>query len=189
MSARILYLLFATLVLAGIVHISVVLLVPEYGNRDAARQIISDTPVNQFVTRMADGAGIFAEGDPFFETASCRYDLDEAGVVVSGEETDIFWSLAVFNNRGRVVYSLNRKSAIANRLNVIVVNPVQMARLRQFDPARIERSIVVETQEALGFVVVRILEREGEEARQKQRFLDSLSCQAYLEAAQPETDS
>ena len=181
MTSRIPYLVLCVLVLAGIVHISIVLLVPVFGSRDAARKIISDTPLTRFVTQTSDGQPLFAEGDPFFDVASCRYDLDESGLLVAGKPTDVFWSLAVFNNRGRVVYSLNRKSAIGNQLNLIVVNPVQMARLRQFDPERIETSIVVETRQSSGFVVVRVLRRDKEEAEERKQFLQSLGCLGYIE--------
>lgn len=181
MNARISYLILCILVLAGIVHISVVLLVPAYGARDAARNVMAETPLTRFVTETNDNEKLFVNGDPFFEIASCKYDLEQAGLIVTGSETDVFWSLAVFNDRGRVVYSLNRKSAIGNRLNMIVVNPVQMARLRQFDPERIETSIVVETRQPSGFVVVRILRRNAEEEADIQRFLESLDCQGYLD--------
>ena len=183
-NARLFYLALCVLVLAGIVHISIVLMVPVYGNRDAARLLISDTPLTRFVTETRKGNSLFSEGDPFFDNASCRYDLGQSGLLVTGDETDVFWSLAVFNNRGRVVYSLNRKSAIGNRLNMIVVNPVQMARLRQFDPERLETSIVVETRQTSGFVVVRVLRRDAQQAPDINRFLGSLSCIGYLEGGQ-----
>lgn len=184
MKGRLLYLGLCTLVLAGIVHIAIVLLVPVFGKRDAARQIVAGTPLTQFVTKTATGKPVFADGDPFFEVASCRFDLEEGGLAITGAETGVFWSLAVFNERGRVVYSLGRRSAIGNRLNMIIVDPVQMARLRQFDPDRIETSVVVETRQVRGYVVVRILRREVDKPQEINAFLESLSCEAYLESGQ-----
>lgn len=179
MKSRLFYLILCGLVLAGIVHIAIVLMVPFFGDRDAARRIATKAPLNQFVDFDQSGKEILPDGDPFFRMASCRFDLSQAGIAIEAAETGIFWSTAVFNKRGRVIYSLSKRSTIGDRLSMIVVNPIQMARIRQFDPGTLEQSIVVETSETDGFVVMRVLERDESLSSEVEAFVDSLSCVPY----------
>ena len=165
--------------LAAIVHIMIVLLVPNFGQKDAARAIMEHSSTVGFSTTGKNGEPILPNADPFFQVASCRFDLDKAGVVVSGIETGIFWSAGVFNERGRVIYSLNKRSAIGNRLRMIVVNPVQMARIRQFQPEELETSIVVETTENTGFIMIRALKRDSSMDAIIAEFMNGLTCENY----------
>jgi len=181
---RVLYIVSSGLILACIIHLAIVLMVPVFGQKDVARQISSDTPQTRFVTNNASGAVILPHSDPFFKTVSCRFDLERAGLVIDGEDTDVFWSAAIFNSSGRVVYSLNKRTSIANQLKMIVVNPVQMARLRQFQPELLETSIVVETQHEEGFAVVRVLQRDESHQGSVEQFVSSLNCTPFEESEQ-----
>ena len=183
MRLTILYLVTSSLVLAAIVHISIVLLVPYFGQKDAARAIMERSSTERFKTTDNSGNPILPNADPFFETASCRFDLSVNGVVAIGDETSLFWSAAVFNERGRVIYSLNRRSAIGNRLRMIVVNPVQMARIRQFQPEELESSIVVETTETAGFIMIRSLRRDASMDAVVNEFVNSLTCTPYQQGS------
>jgi uncharacterized membrane protein len=179
MTSRAVYLGICGLLLAGIIHIVVILLIPHFGSRDAARKIMNSGTNLQFDTLNAASGITISDHDPFFRKAVCRYDLSEAGVRISGNTTPGFWSASVFDAQGRVVYSLNDRTAIKQKLELIIVNPVQMADIRQIQPEEVETSILVETTNSRGYIVLRALVRDESLENQAKEFLDSASCTAY----------
>jgi uncharacterized membrane protein len=64
--------------------------------------------------------------------------------------------VAIFDRRGRNVYSLNDRSAERSKLDMAIVTPVQMAQLRQDPPASLETAIVVELPIENGFALLRV---------------------------------
>jgi uncharacterized membrane protein len=178
MKMRILYLLGCGLVLAGIIHIAVILLIPSLGGRDAARQILLSSEDLQFqVIQETDKAVRFQ--DPFFQTVSCKFTLSDSAVFVSGGSARNFWSAVVYDGKGRVVYSMNKRTAIGNKLQMLIVNPIQMAALRQLQPVEIETSIVVETSVSEGFILVRSLAPDESQKAESLDFVKGISCQPY----------
>lgn len=180
MRARIFYLLLCGLVLGGIIHIAVVLLIPTVGDRDAARQIMQSNRGAGFFSLSGSNNSKVQFQDPFFEMAACRFELAEAGVIVSGDPFPDFWSAVVYDERGRVVYSMNKRTAIGDRLQMLIVNPIQMAALRQLQPAEIETSIVVETPIDAGFILLRALSRDKSLRADSQAYLSNAKCEAYF---------
>lgn len=179
MTARIVYLALCGIVLGGIIHIAVILLIPSVGDRDAARQIMEAGDNSGFFkVSGGDGSKVRFQ-DPFFEMAACKFILDEAGVIVSGDRFPDFWSAVVYDERGRVVYSMNKRTAISDRLQMLIVNPIQMAALRQLQPAEIETSIVVETPIKRGFVLLRALTRDRSLLADSRRYLSNAKCEPY----------
>ncbi len=176
---RILYLSTCSLVLAGIVHIAIIFLIPALGSKDAARRISEFGQPGQ-LQRIRDGQDIgISDRDPFFQLAVCRYDLSENAFMVAGGTSPTFWSASVFDELGRVVYSLNDRTAIKNQLRLIILNPIQMADLRETQPEEIETSIVVETVSNKGFVLIRILNEEETWLSRTREFLDNTRCNTY----------
>ncbi|MEL7428692.1 MAG: hypothetical protein AAFN43_01710, partial [Pseudomonadota bacterium] len=76
-------------------------------------------------------------------------------------------------------YSLNDRTAIANRLRLLIVNPIQMAAIRQLQPDELETSIVVETQTEQGFILVRSFTRDPSLEERGVEFLQSAKCGEY----------
>jgi uncharacterized membrane protein len=74
---------------------------------------------------------------------------------VRAEFPDEFWSVAVFDRRGRNVYSLNDRAAERSRLDLAILTPIQMALLRQDPPAALETAIVLELPIESGFLLLR----------------------------------
>ncbi|MDJ0613801.1 MAG: DUF1254 domain-containing protein [Rhizobiaceae bacterium] len=179
MIRRVLYYGLCGVVLAGIVHIAIILLIPNFGKRDAARQIVETLPELEFV-KLNGSSGInISAADPFFELSACRFKLQDAGVLIDGNNLPSFWSAAVYDNKGRVVYSMNDRTAIGNRLQILVVNPIQMAALRQLQPEELETSIVVETPIREGFILLRAFVREPTQVDSSIGFLEQANCLPY----------
>jgi len=179
MKSRILYLGVCGLIFAGIVHIIIILLIPSLGSRDAAKQINANLAPEIFHF-VDDGKNIgIANRDPFVKLSICRFDLRENAIQITGTQTSLFWSASVFDERGRVIYSMNDRTAINNQLRMLIVNPIQMADIRQAQPEEMESSILVESQSQQGFVILRVLIRDKSWENNALDFLKKAECVPY----------
>ncbi len=178
---RAFYFFLCTLVVAGLVHIAIVLLIPLYGTRDAYARLSSDTQMLDF-RMLPDGVtgGPISDVDPYFAYGVCRFDIRQEGVAISAPKTDAFWSATIVNEDGSVVYSLNNRTAIDGKLDLLLLNPVLVLRLRELQPPEIENAIVVESEMKSGFAVVRILRPDDSWEQQAKAFLEGTKCKAYV---------
>jgi len=181
MKARYFYLLFCGLVIAGIVHITIIILIPNYGSRDAWN-IISGNRDMWVFSRFKDDSKekiVLEDTDPYLKMGACTFDLRESGLRLTGSKSNQFWSVSVFEQDGRVIYSLNNRTAIENRLDLILLNPVQMIALREAPPEEIERSVVVEADIEKGFVILRQFQDDNIDKDAVDSFLSDANCNRY----------
>lgn len=180
MTWRALYILVMGLVLAGLVHIAIVLLIPQYGTKDAWAFLSSRTD-NYTFTRLnprETGAAI-SEVDPFFTYGVCRFDLDDSGLKMTGPESSSFWSASVFDEDGGVVYSLNNRTAIDNRLDLLILNALQTLELREIQSDEFETSVVIEAGISKGFVIIRVLQPDESWKVNSDAFFNDIRCQSF----------
>ena len=145
------------ILLGGIIHIAIVFMVPYYADHDAWAQMHRFGRDGQFHVLPLPEAGAepLASLDPRMVQAVCRFSLARGPVRVSAAFANQFWSVAVFDRRGRNIYSLNDRSADRAQLDLAILTPVQMAQLRQDPPASLETAIVLELPIDVGFVLLR----------------------------------
>ena len=145
------------ILLGGIIHIAIVFMVPYYADHDAWAEMHRFGRDGQFHVLPVPEAGAepLAALDPRMAQAVCRFSLGSGPVHVTASFADEFWSVAVFDRRGRNIYSLNDRSADRLRLDLAILTPVQMAQLRQDPPASLETAIVLELPIDAGFVLLR----------------------------------
>ena len=143
--------------LGGVIHIVIVLMLPAFSYRDAWTSMGRFGPDGGFhVLPLADPeTEPFPYLDPHMALAVCRFTLDEP-VHITAALTDDFWSVGLFDRRGRSVYSLNDRSAEGSQLKLVIVTPDQMAEIRQGPAAELESSILVELPISAGFVLLRV---------------------------------
>ena len=182
MTLRIIYFSLCVLVLAGLVHVAIVLLIPVYGTRDAYALLTQQTEMLGFKPIPYGENGPLAETDPFFAYGVCRFELVDQGVAIRGPRIDSFWSATIVDENGSVVYSLNSRSAIDSRLDLLILNPIQILGLREVQPPEIENSIVVESEMRAGFAVIRVLRPDDSWADRARAFLEGITCSAYVPA-------
>lgn len=179
MKSRLFYLAICGLILAGIVHIIVILLIPSLGSRDAAKQIASKLTDEKFYF-IDDGKSLgISNTDPFLKLSVCKFDLTNSAIEIIGPSNKNFWSASVFDESGRVIYSMNDRTAIKNQLRMVIVNPIQMADIRQTQPEEVESSILVESQSMRGFVLLRALVPDASWNSQSLEFLRNAECIPY----------
>ncbi len=145
------------LLLGGIIHIAIVFMVPYYADHDAWAEMHRFGRDGQFhvLPVPEPGAEPLASLDPRMVQAVCRFSLGRGPARIQASFADEFWSVAVFDRRGRNIYSLNDRSADRTRLDLVILTPVQMAQLRQNPPASLETAIVQELPIDVGFVLLR----------------------------------
>ena len=144
------------LVGAGIVHIVVLMLVPEFSEHNASARFATISGLNQ-VTHI-DAAGplpTLGAPDPAFQMAACRFDLSAGPVHVAASGKVPFWSASVYDQGGRNLYSLNDRSGAGEALDFVVLTPEQMIEVRQELPEAFVQSVFVEVPTEDGMLVVR----------------------------------
>jgi uncharacterized membrane protein len=143
--------------LGGVIHIAIILLMPSYTSRDAWSAMGRFGPDGEFhVLPLAEPqTQPFPFLDPHTALAVCRFSLDRP-VRITAALTDDFWSVGLFDRRGRNVYSLNDRSAERSLLDLLVVTPEQVAQIRQSPPAALDEAILVELPITTGFVLLRV---------------------------------
>lgn len=170
------------LLLGGIIHVAIVLLVPLYAPNDAWAQMTRFGPDEQFhiLPLPEAGAEPLTSLDPRMVQAVCRFNLADGPVRIQADLPDEFWSAAVFDRRGRNIYSLNDRAAERSRLDLAILTPVQMAQLRQDPPASLETAIVLELPIDSGFVLLRAFAPDDSLLPSATRSLRNAACAATL---------
>ncbi len=172
----------AGLLLGGIIHIAVVFMVPYYATRDAWAQMKQFGPDGQFhvLPLPEPGAEPLASLDPHMLQAVCRFSLADGPVRVLATLPNEFWSVAIFDRRGRNVYSLNDRSSDGPRLDLAILTPVQMAQLRQDPPASFDTAVVVELPIDDGFGLLRVFVPDSSLMPAATQALTGADCSASL---------
>ncbi|PSM18160.1 MULTISPECIES: DUF1254 domain-containing protein [Nitratireductor] len=177
---RLAYVLLSGLIGAAIVHIAILLLLPAYAERDAWSRLEQAGAPNSFV-RLPETASATRGArapDPFMAAGACRFDLSESGVRVQATEKPLFWSVSLYNRWGHNIYSLNDRTASDGLLDLVVVSPDQMIDLRKDLPEDLAGSVIIEVEEDIGIVVVRIFRPDATFAPLVDSFFDAARCQS-----------
>ena len=145
------------LLLGGIIHVVVVLLVPDFANRDAWTSMGRFGTDGEFhlLPMSEPGTEPLPYLDPDMAFAVCRFSLAERPIRIHAALPADFWSAAIYDRRGRSVYSLNDRSAGEGGFDMVLATPVQMARMRENPVDALETTIVIELPVDRGFVLLR----------------------------------
>jgi uncharacterized membrane protein len=168
--------------LAGIIHIVTVLLVPYFATNDAWAEMRRFGRAGTFHTLPLAEAGSepLSGLDPRMLHAVCRFSLADGPVRITASLPGDFWSLAVFDRRGRNAYSINDRSADDAEIDLAVITPVQMAQLRQDPPESLETAIVIELPITEGMVLLRLFVGDETMLPQAREALETADCAGSL---------
>lgn len=170
------------LLLAGVIHIAVVFMIPYYADDDAWAKMGRYGRDGSFHILPVPAAGDepLVSLDPRMMQAVCRFGLVDGPVRITAEPGDEFWSVAVFDRRGRNIYSLNNRSADRSQLDLAILTPVQMAQIRQDPPESLETAIVLEVPIDVGFVLLRAFVPDDSRAPSVTAALRAADCAGTL---------
>lgn len=176
---RLLHALLLGLLGAGIAHIVILLLVPNFSERDAWSRLAMAAGSNKIVRldKEIDGAPLVKSLDPSFYDAACRFDLTEGVVRIDNAGKVPYWSASVYDRSGQNIYSFNDRTPPDGNLDFVVLTPAQMIDLRKDLPTEFEKSIFVETPIDEGIVVVRVFVPDDSWKPKVARFLDGINCE------------
>ncbi len=166
---------------AGIVHIAVLFLVPEFSDRNAWSRLSEISEPYRMVRLDTDtGTAPALKGlDPLFHTAACRFDLGSGMVQIKAPGKVPFWSVAVYDRSGHILYSLNDHSVIDGALDAVVLTPAQMLEVRKELPAELENSVFIEVSADEGIAVIRSFVPDDSWEPAVSRFLADSQCQSW----------
>ncbi len=178
---KLLYSVIAGIVLAGIVHITIILLIPQFGTKDAWAVIARSMDPWRFsgLSENQPALAQLSDLDPQFKVGACRFDLADGGLRIRTSGNARYWSASVFDRGGTNVYNLNNRTAIQGRLELVIVNPEQMIRARENPPEDLERAVVVEADINAGFVFLRVWSPDESWHALSKEFLESVVCEQY----------
>jgi uncharacterized membrane protein len=176
---RLLHAILIGLLGAGIVHIMVLLLVPEFSERNAWSRLAMASNLYR-MTRLdaeAGGTPVVKSVDPLFYAAACRFDLSDGMVRVKAPGNVPFWSVSVYDRSGHNIYSFNDHSATGRVLDSIVLTPAQMIEIRKDLPEELQGAIFVEAPIDEGMFVIRSFVPDDSWKPTVSRFLEQSSCE------------
>ena len=183
--SRVLRIGLAGLLGAVIVHLVVILLFPAIGSNDVWSAMDGYGADGQFAVLPQPEAATTDRAylDPMMVHAVCRFDdLGAAPVRVVAALDDVFWSAAVFDRRGRNLFSVNDRSA-ASPLDLLLVGPADLTALQRDAAAVLEQSVVVDLAIDSGLVVLRAFARDPTVLPQLRAMLGGADCNAPLDLA------
>ena len=148
----------AGLLLGGIIHLSVILSLPLFASRDVWTVVsrLGQRDEVILLPAVTPGAPNPLRLDPELSYAVCRLNLAPGPGVVSGILPEGFWSLAIFDRSGAVVYSTTNRDGIGQTLDLGIFNPAQTRLLAEQRLDVAEGLLIVETRQDDIFVVIRL---------------------------------
>ncbi|MFC5385339.1 DUF1254 domain-containing protein [Aquamicrobium segne] len=175
---KLFYAVLVGLVGAGIIHILVLMMVPDLSERDAWSRLAMASGLYRMSALEAETGGqpVVKSVDPLFLAAACRFDLADGMVQVKAPGTVPFWSMSIYNRNGHNIYSLNDHSATNGRLDLVALTPAQMLEIRRQMPEDLDTAILVETPITQGILVVRAFVPDESWRPAVTRFLEQSSC-------------
>ncbi len=164
---------------AGVVHIAVLLLVPQFSERDAwSRLAMAAGPYRTVrIDPQAGQAAMVHSLDPLFQAAACRFDLREGMLHIRAPGRVPFWSASVYARSGENLYSLNDRTSEGGVLDFVVLTPAQMIEMRKQMPEEFRASLFVETSLDEGIVVIRSFVPDPSWRPTVTKFLADLTCE------------
>ena len=182
--ARFLLATLCGLVLAGMVHIVIVLAVPRLAEHDAYGRLRASVPAEQPALVAAVGNPTWLpRPDPAVAVAACAFDLKDGPVRISAKAGALFQSLAFHAKGGSVFYAVTDRAAVRGELEIVAMTARQLDEARaaedENDPSRDVRIVSPEQQ---GFVIVRVAAPSPSLRPQAEEMAKAVSCTAEQDA-------
>jgi uncharacterized membrane protein len=170
--------LFAGVLLGLLIHLVVILILPSLATNNLAARLAAIGQANKTVllADVAPGAANPLRLDPNLTYAVCRLNLHDAPGEVTGTLPLAFWSVAVYDRSGTVLYSTTNRDSVGQTLDIGVFDQDQTRLLaeQQIDVAA--GLLIVEAKAEDVFVVVRLAPPQPEMRDRYKAQLGKLAC-------------
>ncbi|SSC69747.1 unnamed protein product [Ciceribacter sp. T2.26MG-112.2] len=198
---RLTYAALTGLIGAALLHIIIILALPNFTGKDAYTRIKAAGPSHRFIvlpdsvdTRADKSTDKTANGraegsdqmalsnvDPFLKGAVCHFDIARAPLRLYAPAGPSFWSMAVYDASSNEVFSMNDRTSVGGDLDAVVATPAQVAQIRKAPGATLTQSILVEYRGTTGYVVLRTMVPAPSFSPQARAFLDEALCAPLTE--------
>ena len=120
---RLLYWGMATLILAVVVHLFVVIFVPGVDAGQKLAQMETAGDVNKLHRIVANDTpqALLTEPSPDILYAFCKFDIRSRPLMVEGSIPPDYWSISVYGETGANIYTLNDRQAGVQKLQLMIV--------------------------------------------------------------------
>jgi uncharacterized membrane protein len=164
--------------LGGVIHIVVILTLPRLAENTSWTQISALDADHKMLVLPAITAGGNnpLQLDPELVYGVCKIDLNAAPAFVKGTLPDAFWSVAVYNSDGIVIYSTTNRDGIGQTIEVGLFNATQTQLLAQQQIEISPELLVVEVGHNELAVVVRAAPPHDVMRPRFEEALASVSC-------------
>jgi uncharacterized membrane protein len=175
---RTLLYLFAGLLLGVAIHLVVILTLPALASNNLGLRLAAIGQLNRTVLLdpVKSGEPNPLRLDPDLAYAICRLDLTKGPGELTGTLPVAFWSAAVFDPSGTVIYSVTNRDGIGQVIDIGIFNAVQTRLLAEQKIDIATGMLIVETQSDDVYVVVRLAPPQPEMRARYQAQLGKLGC-------------
>lgn len=113
----------ATLMLATIVHLAMVLFAPVFDVGRRMAQFETAAPLNslQKIDAVSSAGSILVEPSPDISYAFCRFDVSKGPLKIEANIPPSYWSVSVYSDTGDNIYTINDAQAGIGRLRLLIV--------------------------------------------------------------------
>ena len=166
------------LVLAGIIHIVMILALPALSPTAAWDRLIALGADKGTIVlpQVKAGEDNPLRLDPELAYAACAIDLDKGPGTVTGTLPPAFWSVAVYTEAGTVAYATTNRDGVGNNLDLGVFNAAQTRLLAEQKLDIAEGLLIVEADAAKVMVVVRLAPPQPVNRARYEAALGGLKC-------------
>lgn len=182
---RLIYVLLAALVTALIIHIVTIFAVPHMAVNDVWNRSSYVAGIGELhvISSTKDGLETFPELDPSFAYAMCRVDVAQAPAVLSGALDGGFWSLAYFDMKNRIQFSLTNQIS-GSDVQVVLASKVQQRLLSERRDLVDDTAVIITATEPQGLLVLRAFVEQETEREAVVASLNALNCSPLWEQGQ-----
>lgn len=170
----------AGLLLGAIVHLVVVLRVPQVAERDAFGRLseLAGGDHARLVPLSANGVQTLPLPDPAVATAVCAYDLSSGPARVTAAPSGYFQSLSFHGRGGGVFYALTDRAAIRGAIEITLMTRRQLdeALAEEDEEEEVARDIRIVSPTPQGLVVVRALAPFPSLSRREVQAAEAVTC-------------
>ncbi len=148
--ARLIFWTIAIGLLAGAVHIITVVSLPNFTPQSAAAQAQRKMDVNVISSFTASPGKklLFQMENPDMEITVCRYDARKAPVRFNGPLPGAYWSLAIYDIKGRNLFALNHAHRVFEKIDLIIDT-------KDRDIEAPEKTLIIQNASTAGIIVLR----------------------------------
>ena len=177
MVRTLLYLL-GGLLLGLVIHLVVILILPRISENAAYTQVASIEALNRTTLLALPKAGEAnpLHLDPDMSYGLCKLDLSAGPGEVTGTLPLAFWSVAVYDSTGTVLYSTTNRDGIGQTLDLGIFDPAQTRLLAEQKIDISPGLLIVEARTDEVFVVVRLAPQHPSVRDRYEAQLERLAC-------------